>query len=209
MVAVAAKLKPVFASVPRLFPGGTILCVASGPSLKQADIDYSRGRIDAAIAINTSYQRIPWAHALYAADAHWWGWHKGAKDFAGERYSVSPEAAKWGVSILRNAGSEGLELSPDGLKTGRNSGYQAINLAVHLGATRIVLLGYDMQRGPGHESHWHGDHPQHQESPFGIFIEKFKTLVAPLAELGVEVINCSPRTALKVFPVRPLTEALR
>ncbi len=205
---VAVTKAPTFARVPRLCPGGTVLCIASGPSLTQADVDYCRGRLDATIAINTSYRMAPWADALYGADAHWWGWHKGVPSFQGAKYSVSPDAVKWGVSILRNAGSDGLELSPDGLKTGRNSGFQAINLAVHFGAVRIVLLGYDMQRGPGHESHWHGDHPHHQESPFSIFIAKFQTLVAPLTALGVEVINCSRRTALKVFPVKPLEEVL-
>ncbi len=75
MVAVATKAKaPVYARVPRDFPGGTILCVASGPSLTQEDVDYCRGKVDAAIAVNTSYQRVPWAYALYAADAHWWNW---------------------------------------------------------------------------------------------------------------------------------------
>lgn len=207
MVAARANA-PAYARVPRDFPGGTVLCVASGPSLTQEDVEYCRGRVDMAIAVNTSYQAVPWAYALYAADAHWWDWNKGARGFDGMRYSLSTEAAKWGVSILRNAGKDGLELSPDGLKTGCNSGYQAINLAVHYGSKRIILLGYDMQLGDGQKAHWHADHPHGRPSPFSVFREKFATLVRPLAELGVEVINCTPRTALTCFPRRPLREAL-
>jgi hypothetical protein len=181
--------------------------VASGPSLTPADVDYCRGKVDLAIAINTSYQMVPWATALYAADAHWWGWHKGAKDFGGLRYSLSPDAAKYGVSILRNTGQGGLEMSPDGLKTGRNSGYQAVNLAVHFGAKRIILLGYDLQPSKQRE-HWHPDHPHSRPSPYSAFRDAFKLLVGPLASLGVEVVNCTPATALTCFPRRPLREAL-
>lgn len=204
---VAAKV-PVIARVPRLYPGGTVLCVASGPSLTQADVDYCQGRVDMAIAVNTSYQRVPWATALYAADAHWWDWHKGVPAFGGLRYSVSSEAAKWGVSILRNTGADGLEMSPDGLKTGRNGGYQALNLAIHFGATRILLLGYDLQLGDQQKGHWHPDHPHGRPSPFGVFLDKFKTLVGPLANLGIDVVNCTPRSALTCFPRQSLREAL-
>lgn len=199
---------PVYARVPRDFPGGTILCVASGPSLTQEDVNYCHGRVDAAIAVNTSYQAVPWAYALYAADAQWWDWHKGARGFDGMRYSLSTEAAKWGVSILRNAGKDGLELSPDGLKTGCNSGYQALNLAVHYGAKRIILLGYDMQLGAQQKAHWHADHPHGRPSPYKLFQEKFTTLVNPLADICVEVINCSRQTALKCFERRELGEVL-
>jgi hypothetical protein len=208
MVTAAASRVPLYTRVPRLWPGGTILCVASGPSLTAEDVAYCRGKVDATIVINTSYRMVPWAEALYAADEHWWQWHKGVPAFEGVKFSVSHGAAKYGVSILRNAGSDGLEQSPDGLKTGRNSGFQAINLAVHFGATRIVLLGYDLQNGPNGKTHWHGDHPHGQPSPFGVFREKFQTLVEPLKDLGIEVVNCTPGSALKAFPQRPLREAL-
>jgi hypothetical protein len=36
--------------------------------------------------------------------------------------------------------------------------------------------------------------------------EEFLSLVAPLAELHVTVINCSRRTALTAFPCVPLEE---
>lgn len=208
MVSLAAAKSPSIARVPRLFPGGTILCVASGPSLTRQDVEYCRGKVDAAVVVNTSYQLVPWADALYAADAQWWNWHKGVPAFEGARYSVSTEAAKWGVEILRNTGKQGLELSPDGLKTGQNSGYQAINLAVHFGASRIVLLGYDMQPS-GKRHHWHPDHPNSVQPPaYLAFRDSFTTLVKPLAELGIEVINCTRSTALKCFPCRPLERVL-
>lgn len=205
-------MKCVYGTVPRLYPGGTIACLASGPSLTKADADSVRD-VDEVIVINTTYQLAPWAGVLYAADARWWSWHGGAPSFRGLKYTLTPDPRlqTWGVTLLKNTGNEGLELSPDGLRTGRNSGYQAINLAVHLGATRILLLGYDMQPGPGGRKNWHGNHKNPHGrlgSDYPGFRKKFETLVQPLQVAGVEVINCSRSTALMCFPRLSLAEAL-
>lgn len=196
------------ASVPKVCPGGTVVCLASGPSLTADDVAVAR-RADAVVAINTTYQMAPWATVLYAADAPWWTWHHGVPTFAGLKYSLSADAARWGVHILKKTGVDGLETNPDGLRTGQNSGYQAINMAVHLGAARVLLLGYDMQLGPKRESHWHGDHPSTVVSPFASFLPHFSTLIQPLADLGIAVINCTRRTALRCFPMMPITDVLQ
>lgn len=83
---------------------------------------------------------------------------------------------------------------------GGNSGYQAINLAYHFGAARLVLLGFDMQRTGG-KSHWFGDHPagMNVPSPYDVWRGKFTALAADLALEGVEVLNCSRETALETF----------
>lgn len=196
---------PIIATVPRLCPGGTVVCVASGPSLTAEDVASARGA-DAVVAVNDTYRIAPWATVLYAADAPWWQWHQGAPTFSGLKYSVSPDASRWGVEILRNTGREGVELDPTGLRTGMNSGYQAIGIAVHLGATRILLLGYDM----GGNGHWFGEHPSglRRASPFALFRQMFGTMVAPLELLGISVINCSRQTALTCFPRQALQDAL-
>jgi len=109
---------------------------------------------------------------------------------------------------LRNTGRTGLEQQPTGLRTGQNSGYQAINLAVHLGAAHLVLLGYDLQPGPGGEHHWHPPHPIHRRSSYQNFLRDFPTLVTPLDELGITVVNATRRTALDCWPRVPLEDAL-
>lgn len=197
-------LLPSPATVPRLWPESTIVCLATGPSLTRDDCEYVRGKVDAAIAVNDAYKWAPWADVLYGCDAKWWYWHKGAEGFQGRKYAMQPQGKKWpGVDVLANTGAKGLELDPTGLRTGNNSGYQAINLAVHFGAKRIILLGYDM-RG----NHCFGHHPDNSRPPFHLCIERFKTLVGPLREAGVEVINCTPKSALDAFPIRPLADVL-
>lgn len=196
------------AIAPRIWVGETVVCIASGPSLHVEDVAYVRGKARV-IVINNSYQLAPWADCLYACDARWWKWHDGAKDFPGLKYSLQDaRATGYGVTVLKNTGTTGLEVKPTGLRTGHNSGYQAINLAVHFGAKQILLMGYDMQRGRDGKVHWHGDHRQAPSVPFALFRPTFQTLVDPLQKLGVEVINCSRETALTAFPRASLREAL-
>lgn len=197
-----------FATVPVDWPGATVVAIASGPSLTADDVNAVRGRARV-IVVNNCYQLAPWADVLYAADYKWWRWHKGAPGFAGLKYTASPEATMWpDVQCLRVSGRSGLSLDPQSIRTGSNSGYQAINLAVHFGASRILLLGYDMQFGPLGQEHWHGKHPDRSRPLVNIFLPLFSTLVEPLREVGVEVINCSRATRLTCFPRATLQQAL-
>ena len=185
-----------------------MLCIASGPSLTAEDIESCRGRVDGAIAVNDSYRLCPWATALWGCDSKWWQWNKGAPDFEGLKYSLQAESAKWpGVQVLKNTGTEGIELDPHGVRTGKNGGYQAINAAIHMGATRILLLGYDMQRTNG-KAHFFGEHPVRTASPLQSFIPHFEKLPPLIEKLGVSVINCTRETALECFPKMTIEEAL-
>lgn len=160
------------------------------------------------IAINDAYRLAPWADVLYACDADWWKWHDGVPTFTGPKYALQRRANVWpGVTVLENTGVEGLEHQPFGLRNGRNGGYQAINLAVHYGASRIVLLGYDMQARRG-KSHWFGEHPTHVRPPFDLLAAAFPTLVEPLRSAGVTVLNATRETALTCFDRVSLAEAL-
>jgi hypothetical protein len=183
--------------------------IGGGPSLRREDVELLRGRVST-IAINDAYKLAPWADILYACDAKWWDWHQGVPAFGGKKYGFECKDApiRWpDVLILRDAGVYGLG-KDDGVCRGFNSGYQALNLAINLGATRVLLLGYDMSLGEGGRSHWFGDHPDRAESPFHLMIEAFDSLPMLLIERGIEVVNCSRRTALKAFPVVPIEDAL-
>jgi len=206
-------------SVPRLFPGQTICCIASGPSLTLEDCARVRGRMPV-VVVNSALEFAPWADVLHACDFKWWRWHKGAPAFAGLKFTLAEAAAEAfpDVTRLRNTGDEGLELDPTGIRTGKNGGYQAVNIAVHLGASRILLLGYDMKVGPKDRKYCHADHPgdvidkkkdlERFRNRLAGFRTRFETIVAPLKTAGVEVVNCSRSTALRCFPQRPLEEAL-
>lgn len=199
-----------YGSVPRQFPGETFVCLASGPSLTSADADACRGKARV-IAIKDAFELAPWADVIYGAGADsskWWDRNgdRVLKTSTGLRFALDPKAAKW-ATVLRWGAETGLAESPDTLALGRNSGYQAVNLAVHLGAAKIILLGYDLQRTNGKENFHDGPHKGPGDKYRG-WLPLFETLVEPLKQLGVTVINCTPGSALECFAKMTLAEAL-
>ena len=209
---------PVLWCIIPLWRGETVTIIAGGPSLTQEQVDMVRGKTRI-IAVNDAYRLTPWADILYGCDVKWWEWHKGVPDFKGIKAGLRWDAIKgkfhggWTADIfpdvrsLASTGANGLEIAPNSLRTGSNSGYQAINLAVHMGAKRILLLGYDM-KSDGKKNHWFGEHPNKVIPPYTMMLPYFKTIVEPLEKAGIEVINCTPDSALKVFPMMKLEEAL-
>lgn len=199
------------------------MCIGGGPSLTPAQVERVRGRARV-IAINNAYLLAPWADVLYFCDDKWWAQYgHGAKLGAWQGLIVRLDGGRGDfgdprIKVLRNygrigsndLGREGLCAQRDGLYHGQNSGYQAIGLAVHLGAKRIVLLGYDMQaklEGAQLKTHWHADHPGGtSERVFDQMLPNFDALVKPLERRGIEVLNCTAQTRLRSFPVRALDE---
>lgn len=199
-------------TVPKLWPGALIAILAAGPSLTPASVDACRGRAKI-IAIKNTIELAPWADVLYACDKKWWVHHPETQTVQLPKYGLEIVRGRPDVTVLRQAGKDGLSMDPAALCTGQNSGYQAINLAVHLGASTIVLLGFDMQPSADGRHRWHGwhryrGHEVKTPPPYDQFLPHFRTLVAPLKQLGIRVINATPTSALDVFERRPLAEAL-
>lgn len=196
--------------VPRLWPGATVVCLGSGPSLTQDDVAYCRGR-SRVIAIKNTIELAPWADVLYGAGADggghtWWQRQGRSLEHTGLRYTLDARSHDV-ASVLKIDRDGGLSDDPGKLCTGHHSGYQAIGLAVHLGAAKIVLLGYDMQPTGG-EHHYFGRHPHGRGLPYDLFLYWFPTIVEPLKARGVTVVNASRQTALDIFPRMRIEEAL-
>lgn len=198
--------------VPRLFPASTIVCVGSGPSLVAADILHAACHGAVILAINSAYLSCPSVlpDVLYAPDAQWWGWHPDALDLPCPKFAFQQEAAIYPqLTILGRTGYDGLDTDPRYLRSGGHSGYAAINLAVHLGARAIVLLGYDYcpdARGAHHFSG--GDHPDGSHVPYDVHLAVYDTLVAPLAALNITIVNASRVSTITAFPCATLAEVL-
>ena len=200
----------VFWTVPPIWSGQTVCIMASGPSMSQAVADAVHKAGVPTITVNSTWRLAPWAAMLYAADEEWWRHesNRNALSFAGLKVSVAEVP---GVLRLRNSGTVGFDPEPFSVRTGGNSGYQALHVAIHAGAARVLLCGFDMQETGG-ETHWHGEHGwglRRTPTPtFERWCERFAALVPELQARGVDVINCTPRSALTCFSSKPLAEAL-
>lgn len=182
--------------VPRMFDGQTAAVLATGPSMSQSVADSVRDL--PAVAVNDAFRLAPWASILYAADRRWWEANPDALEFAGVKLCAQPGSP---VEYMRNSGTLGFDPNPQFVRTGGNSGYQAVHVAIQAGAARILLLGFDM-RG----DHFFGQHkaPLRNTSPdsFVRWADRF----AGLKHCGAEIINCTPGSAINAFPFASLDE---
>jgi hypothetical protein len=209
--------QPNWWKVPRDHEGKTIHILGGGPSLRFIDFRSLEGRV--CIAINRSFIFAPWADIVYFCDRRWWQLDASEllQHFTGRYIVTISGVCDPRVKNLRNTGNRGLEASPFGLKFGGNSGYQAINLAVHLGAKNIVLHGYDLKteglRTHGHQGYsTPGLGEKAYECRITSALERFKIafpmLVQPLKKAGVSVYNANPDSALNCFPKITFEQAL-
>ena len=192
-----------------------MVCLATGPSLTLEDVTACRGHARV-IAVNDACKFAPWADVLYACDPVWWlkHWHE-LRAVTSEKWSMAHN--QWtdayrarfaDVQFLGMGELTGLSDDPTKISHGRNSGHQAVSLAVAFGARRILLLGYDMEATKGQAAHFFGDHQGGSLSPYPAFREAFAPLAAAARSRGIAILNCSRRTALTCVRRAPLAEAL-
>lgn len=191
--------------------GQTAVIVASGPSLAPEQLLAVERADVRTIAVNsTAYAMQP--DVVYAGDFLWWKVHHAKIRAACPRAQLwtqdATSAERYRVARIKGTGRPGL--GREVIHTNGNSGAQAINLAFLFGARRILLLGFDMKRGPKGERHWHPDHPAPlvQDQCFDEWIKKFGPLAADLKAAGCEVINCTPGSALTCFPMSTIEKEL-
>ena len=196
------KVKPIW-------KGETVFIIGGGPSLSK--FDFNRLKDKNTLAINKAVQTCPWADILYWTDSRVYSWLKNdIGKFKGDKYTIKPFNTPPDVKVLKNTGTKGLELDPSGIRHGNNSGYAAINLAYHLGVNRIVLLGFDMGNMAG-KGHFHEGYPVNMTMDKTYetkMLPTFDSLVYPLKENGIEIINASPVSKIRCFTKMNIEKAL-
>lgn len=132
----------------------TLYLIGGGPSLKDFNWELLRGKN--VLSINRAFQAVPWAIATFWTDSRFYKWYqKDLKRFEGIkiacRYSQLYEKD---TILVRSTGGAGVDEYPYHIRAGNNSGFAALNVAYHLGAKKIYLLGYDM-KSERQSTHWH------------------------------------------------------
>lgn len=185
----------------KIWDNETVYIVGGGPILK--DFDFNRLKGHKVIGINRAYEVVPFADALYWTDKSFYMTHKGGVDsFKGMKVTTNDwHSMPDSIIKLLATYQEPIDFTLNSLSRGNNSGYGAINLAVRLGAKKIILLGFDMQHSNG-SSHWHDGYDTTFTllDPYVKMMHEYKRLPQALSDLGIEVINASIDSRLDVFP---------
>lgn len=212
----------VDAPIPPAWQGDTVVCIACGPSLTQAQVNtvkraYYSGLCHV-LVVNRAFEIAPFADGFYAADPPFIDRYIGdVRDthipllFTQDKVSAKKYGMWWTPGPPRDKTRNkqsyfGLCLKPNRIHYGKHSGFQCFNLAVHFVGVRgrIVLLGYDC-RVSG-KTHFHGDHePQFRNCPsVNQWAPHYAEAAEQLISTDVEVINCTADTAIDAFPRKPI-----
>jgi hypothetical protein len=195
---------------PQMWRGNQCFVIGGGPSVSaDAVAGLSNHHV---IAVNGSYGATPWADVLFFSDTQWFTRHRSdVEAFRGLVVSTSYRASEISPSKVKYVSSERvLTFPPPGcgiLRDGRSSGQRAISLAIAFGASRVVLVGFDMRVVDG-RSHFHDEYRNDACRYRDLFIPAFHGWARDAARLGVSIVNATPGSALKEFPMTTLAREL-
>ncbi len=210
---------PSFWIAPEMWRDETVFIIGGGPSLTGMDLSPIHKR--PVIGVNNAYTLGPWIDIIFFGDLKWWPKNKmeAMAHPAGIIITIhgGSEVAAFRdrVKIMKKVGRNGIYPIRDGLAWNKNSGACAINLAIHFGAKKIVLLGFDMkmdtENGFNHGHNWHKAHmafgkPPRSDIYENRFLPPFRDIKRDLdyhnSKNGrqIEILNATLGSALDLFP---------
>jgi len=200
--------------IPELWPNSTVYIIGGGPSVLNTNLPLIHSK--RVIGVNCAFSLGAWVDLCYFGDGRWYHWnHKELRSFGGLKVTcfAGANVEQWpGVMQVRRGKPEGIDTRKRHLSWNKNSGGSAINLAYHLGAKRIVLIGYDMKVDENENHNWHTKYVGKHTPPIKIYENRFlacyKTIKRDADKLGIEILNTNPDSALLEFPFVKLEDTL-
>jgi hypothetical protein len=197
--------------------------IGTGPSLSDVADELRQlkaaGRVKL-FGINNTYKDFD-LDVWIACDPTWHA-HYGQVRGGFDKWHWSRDICEtYGYKFVEGVWLDGLSLDKTKLSLGHSSGWQALQLAVHYGCDKILLVGYDMTYREGESRHYFslsdvkGEYPAPLRK-WSLFDKPDKTgllynykNIADQCNRGElpPIINCTPRSAMHWFPIMPLTEA--
>jgi len=216
----------------KLWPNSTVFIVGGGASLNKTGLVWGKETRDEiresvnqslacihdkrVIGVNNAFELGDWVDVLFFGDQRWIEWNRAkAAAFSGLTVTNVPKlnAGSWVKKLLRTE-QFGIDTKPTHCSWNKNSGCAAINLAVHLGAKTIVLIGFDMQVGANQQHDWHRihrveNHPTRDLPYEQRFLPPIPEIKRDLDKLGIRVINTSMQSQIKEFEKMELEEVMK
>ena len=214
--------------IPRKYPGDTAIVCGTGPSITPEIIK----------AVNNSGHRIfgaNRAHEIFNCDVvhgcnyqfwdHYW---PAMKDLPFDKWTTRPELeGKYpGLEYIPERWEDGLSKESSWISAHHGTGPQLVNIAYLYGCTRLLLVGWDMRfhgrvagaaLGPNEfkrrryldEDPLTLNHWPRFTGPDGELLGLIKEMETIHPEdYGIEIINCTPNSAMKCFPMGDLNEEI-
>ena len=188
------------------------IIIGTGPSLTAEQLDQvSHLR---RFASNRAFEFDP--DVLHGCNYQFWDtyWEQ-VKDLRCHKWTTRPELkGKYdGLNYIREEWIDGLSTDKSYIAAHHGTGPQVVNLAFHYGCEVMILIGWDM-RHKG-DRHYFGEYPNscnhvtRNLGPDGELTGLIKEMETIHPEdYGIEIINCTPDSAMKCFPMMDLDKAL-
>ena len=168
------------------------------------------------IGINMAFRLGDWIDMAFWGDPGFYKKPKVAEDlkaFPGMKVACNQrfnskqmeELGIWAIRRLKR--KHGISEDPSAVCWNGNSGAAAISVAANAGASRIILVGFDMCSAPTH-SHWHNEYKKAKKPPFKTHLQGFKQIYADAKKRGIEILNMSPSSQIIFFPKVTLQDVL-
>lgn len=208
--------------IPRLYPGDTAIVCGTGPSITPEQIELVNNSGHRVFGANRAYEIFD-CHVVHGCNYQFWDLHyprmpKGQFDM----WTTRPELrGKYpGLNYIEERWEDGLSREPHWISAHHGTGPQLVNIAYLYGCTRLLLVGWDMRywgkQGPrtyekrrylGEDEltlhHWPQTGPNGEQTGL---IKEMET-IRPDA-YGIEIVNCTPGSAMKCFPFGDLREQI-
>lgn len=221
--------------VPNMWKNGECWIIGGGPSLpRQFDVpetviqDVLSGRSPVSvyspyfsaihakhsIGINQAFRIGDWMDMVFFGDRKFYLTNRfDLGNFPGLKVTSSTNvtahcAKEENIKVTPRDGNhpKGISMRPGFVAWNNNSGAAAISVAAQAGATRIVLVGFDMSLGANNALHWHKLYPKMdivsqvpKVLPFAKHLEGFAHIKEDADRLGIEIINASPDSKIEEF----------
>jgi hypothetical protein len=194
--------------------GGVITIVGGGWSVGQVNCDRLVGHV---IAVNDSARHLPWWNTAVSMDRLWTEnrWDELVERSIIENGEVwlrrsavqnitTPAPRPW-FHIFECDHTRNEFTARPGVLNGTNSGACALNLAWQMKPARLYLLGFDMNRSDDGRAYWYPPYPWSSKAggtsagKYSTWAAQFDQAAQSFAQIGCDVFNVSPRSAITSF----------
>lgn len=198
----------------KIWNGATVYVLGGGSSLLDEDLELIHN--ERVIGVNNAFMLGDWVDIVWWGDPRWFEWNEeDLANFGGLKAcccDIMLKVPNSGVKVLDRGCKQGLEERESYISWNWSSGGSAINLATLLGASKVVLLGFDMQPDKEGRYWWHDMHKvkSFSKEPYDHYITSFEFIRRDADRLGIELVNstmCS-RIPEEYVSKKPLEEVI-